>query len=79
MNFYTATCDKYYQGRRTGYDNNQIIVIAEDLYSARIKFERCLSKLKTDELDFIPNEKLHICDGIMIADGFEDSTYHYGI
>lgn len=79
MNFYTAICTKYYQGQETGYDNNQIIVIADCLYSARLKFNKCLEKLKDDEIEYIPKKELHICDGIMIADGFDDSTYHYGI
>lgn len=45
MDFYTAVCQKYYEGRPTGYSNNQIIIIADCLYSARIKFNKCLEKL----------------------------------
>lgn len=81
MNFYSVTCTKYYCCEETDYINNQIIIIADCLYSAKLKLEKCLEKLNAvdNDIKYIPNEELHICDGIMIADGFEESTYHYGI
>lgn len=82
MEFYSVVCEKFYEGRPTYYRNNQIIVLATDIVQAKQKLELCLKKLNDEGLDVItykPIEEIKKCTGIMIADGFEGSTHHYGI
>lgn len=67
MDFYEAYVDECIKGHKIGFQTIKIVVVADSLDSAKIKFNKYLESLKSDDREFISNEELHICDGIMIS------------
>lgn len=83
LNFYHAYYKKQYydegQWKDTFYNHQGIVVIANSYDDAKIKVEKCLSRVEEENYRMILISDIVECIGLDLSHGFEDSFYVYPI